>query len=194
MFKLLWRSNILPAHRWAHSLVLPCGRPRSFADKTCNVLVAIEQQSADIQQGVDQVNDGDDVGAGDQGLMFGYATDETEEAMPLTSMLSHGLNIEMARLRKNGTLGWLLPDTKTQITCEYKTDGGAVVPQRVHTVVISTQHTEEINGKTGKEAQAELAKELMEKVVKVVIPAKYVSHVPSHPACTARQELNKSCN
>jgi hypothetical protein len=97
--------------------------------------------------------------------MFGYATNETPELMPLTLILSHKLNKKMADLRRNGELGWLRPDSKTQVTVEYeKKPNGAVVPLRVDTVVISTQHAEEISTE-------DLQKELIEKVVKTVIPA-----------------------
>ncbi len=102
-----------------------------------------------------------------QGLMFGYATDETEECMPLTVVLAHKLNAKIAELRRNGQMAWARPDSKTQVTCEYKLDNGACIPQRVHTVVISLQHAEEISTE-------QLRKELMEKVVNVVIPKKFL--------------------
>jgi S-adenosylmethionine synthetase len=128
-------------------------------------LVAIEQQSPDIAQGLVQVSDKvEDTGAGDQGIMFGYATDETPELMPLTIMLAHKLNQKMTELRKSGVLGWLRPDSKTQVTVEYKNEKGAMIPVRVHTIVISTQHSEEIDNDA-------IRKALKDQVIKAVIPA-----------------------
>merc|ERR1712037_445933 len=152
---------------------------KGLSDKSCEVLVRINKQSPDIA-GVVHVGKEDlDVGAGDQGIMFGYASDETEDCMPLTHLMATRLGKKLTDVRKSGLLWWLRPDGKTQVTIEYlQRSDGSVEPKKIHTVVISTQHAEplkatrrkEVAGYTGADDTApsmeEMNKLIEEKVVK----------------------------
>ena len=131
---------------------------------TCAVMVTLDKQSPDISQGV-TAGEGlhKEQGAGDQGLMFGYACDETESLMPFPIHYSHRLVEKLAELRQDGTLPWLRPDSKSQVTVEYDGDK----PVRVHTVVISTQHDADVEWQT-------IHDEVLAKCIQAVIPAEYL--------------------
>jgi S-adenosylmethionine synthetase len=146
------------------------------------VLVRINKQSPDIAGGVHVGKEDLDVGAGDQGIMFGYATDETEDCMPLTHSVATKLGKKLTDVRKSGELWWLRPDGKTQVTIEYRQNtDGSVEPMKIHTVVISTQHAEplkatrskECSGYAGPEMTApsmeEMNKLIVEKVIKTTL-------------------------
>ena len=141
------------------------GGDSGFDGNTCAVMIAIDEQSPDIAQGVD-VGRGQhkEQGAGDQAMMFGYASNETPELMPLPIMLAHKLGLRLSKLRKNGTLPWLQPDGKSQVTVEYVDDK----PVRIDTIVISNQHSPNVT-------HAKLKKAIIEQVIRPVLPKKYVN-------------------
>jgi S-adenosylmethionine synthetase len=132
-----------------------------FDPDTCSFVVALTSQSPDIAQGVN-TSESHEQGAGDQGMMFGYACNETEELMPLPIALAHRLGLKLSELRKSGKLAWLRPDGKSQVTVEYV--GGK--PVRVDTIVVSNQHSPDIS-------QKEIREQVIEHVCKPVIPAAY---------------------
>ena len=144
---------------------------KGFDGSLCGVTVALDKQSADIAMGVDQALEAklsdaqiDAIGAGDQGMMFGYATNETDEYMPYPIYLAHKLSRQLTKVRKDGTLPYLRPDGKSQVTVEYDAEGK---PLRLDAVVVSSQHSEDV---TWEQVQADIRKH----VIDVVLPAELI--------------------
>ncbi|AZZ35860.1 methionine adenosyltransferase [Bdellovibrio sp. qaytius] len=135
---------------------------KGFDYKTCAVMIAVGQQSPDIAQGVKETG-ADEQGAGDQGLMFGYATNETPEFMPLSLSLSHKLVKDLATLRKSGVVNWLRPDAKSQISVQYENG----LAKRIDTIVLSTQHADDVKN-------ADIQAFIMDELIKKSIPSKWI--------------------
>ena len=148
----------------AREVIVDIGYDRAkygFDGHTCAVLTSIDRQSGDIAQGVDNAYDADEqLGAGDQGMMFGYACDETAEKMPLPISLAHKLAMQLTAVRKNGTLSYLRPDGKTQVTVEYDENNE---PVRVDTIVVSTQHSPAVE-------LDQIREDLIDLVIRPIIP------------------------
>ena len=141
------------------------GAAAGFDGKTCAVLTAIDEQSGDIAMGVDSSYDeADTLGAGDQGMMFGYACDETKELMPAPISFAHNLTKALAAERKSGRLPWLRPDGKSQVSVQYAEDGSV---ERIDSVVVSTQHAADIRIN-------ELREQIIEKVIRPNLPSRYL--------------------
>ena len=135
---------------------------KGFDYKTCAVMIAVGQQSPDIAQGVKDTGS-DEQGAGDQGLMFGYATNETPEFMPLSLSLSHKLVQDLAALRKSGRVNWLRPDAKSQVSIQYENG----IAKRIDTIVLSTQHADDVKN-------ADIQGFIMDELIKKSIPSKWI--------------------
>ena len=158
-------SAYVPIDQIARDKIVEIGYDRAkygFDGHSCAVLVSLDEQSPDIARGVNRETDMDQ-GAGDQGMMFGYACDETPEYMPLAISLAHRLSRRLAEVRKDGTLPYLRPDGKTQVTIEYDDDR----PVRVDAVVVSTQHAPDVE-------QDKIYADVLERVVRPVLPANLV--------------------
>jgi S-adenosylmethionine synthetase len=146
--------------------VLDIGYTRAkygFDGETCAVLTSIKEQSPDIAMGVNSAKDDESTGAGDQGMMYGYASDETAELMPMPIVLAHRLTRQLTKVRKEGTLSYLRPDGKSQVAVEYEDDK----VKRISAVVVSTQHDENV-------CHDDLEKDVIEKVIKAVLPAEFL--------------------
>ena len=166
-------NTYLDVQKIARDVINKIGYTKSeymFDGNSCGVLSAIHEQSPDINQGVVRANP-EDQGAGDQGMMFGYATDETKNYMPLALELSHQLLIELAALRReNSDIKYLRPDSKSQVTIEYSDDN---VPQRIDAIVISTQHDD------FDKSDAVMLAKIKKDIVEILIP-RVVAKLPSH--------------